>query len=126
MSEPDFYLASTEGYNLEEPRRCWRVKRLATTNRNDFLLARIDPPIVGQAYGLGGRDIDVVVFATRLKGESLFPVNEWPVSVYVVRPLIGDPQLRDQLRQDEFELIAWAELYQTEESARLRGRKKGG
>jgi hypothetical protein len=122
MSEepPHFYLASSEGYDLTEPRRCWRIKRLATNTRSDLLLVRIEPPLVGQKYGLGGRDIDLVVVATRHQGDSLFPVKEWPVFVHVARPLIENPQDHDRLRDEEFESIAWAELYPSEEDARIK------
>ena len=120
MSKPDFYLASTEGYELDEPRRCWRVKRLKTDSRDDLLLVRIDPPLIGQKYGLGGRDINLVLVAPRQQGGSLFPINEWPLYIHVARLLIENPEDRDALRSDEFESIAWAELYRTEEDARLK------
>lgn len=117
MSAPDFYMASSEGY-IDEPRRCWRVKRLATEHRDDFLLVRVNPPILGRVKGQSIHLLDLVLVATRHEGRSLFPITEWPVFVFVARPLVGDPQLRDHLRADETQLIAWAELYRTEEDAR--------
>lgn len=118
--KPDFYLASSEGYGLDDPRRCWRLKRLAGPSRDDFLLIKIDPPLPGQKYGLGSRDLDVVLVATRHEGASLFPINEWPLFVHVARPLIGDAQQRSSLHEEEFESIAWAELYPSEEDARAK------
>ncbi|GAO37568.1 hypothetical protein SCT_3001 [Sulfuricella sp. T08] len=120
MDTPDFYLASSEGYNLEEPRSCKRVKRLRSDSRDDLLLIRIDPPLIGQLYGLGGREIDNVLVATRHKGDSLFPIKGWPVLVHVARLLIDNPDERDQVHDNEFESIAWAELYETETAARLK------
>jgi hypothetical protein len=120
MSEPDFYLASTEGYGLEEPHRCWRLKRLATSQRDDLLLVRIDPPLPGQKYGLGNRDIEMVLVAPRHHGTSLFPIAAWPVYVHVARPLVEAPQLRQSLGSEELEEIAWAELYKTENDARMK------
>lgn len=120
MRDPDFYLASTEGYGLDEPRRCWRIKRLATAGRDDLLLIRIDPPLVGQKYCLGARDLDTVVVATRHRGASLFPIQKWPVYVHVARPVVDHPELRDSLLPEEFESIAWAELYRTEDDARAK------
>ncbi len=120
MERPDFYIASTEGYDMEEPRSCWAVKRITTEQRRDLLLIRIDPPLVGQKYGLGARDVDLVLIAPRHQGGSLFPINEWPQYVHVARPLTDAPQSRDILHSDEMELIAWAELYRTEEEARLK------
>lgn len=122
MSEerPDFYLASSEGYDMAEPRRCWIIKRLTTDQRNDLLLVRIDPPLIGQKYGLGGRDVDQVLMAARHQGASVFPVKEWPVFVHVARPLIENPQDRESLQDGEFESIAWAELYRSEQDARAK------
>lgn len=122
FAQADFYLASSEGYDLEEPRRCWRVKRLMSDHRDDLLLIRIDPPILGQPFGLGACDIDhVVVAATRHVGASLFPPSEWPLYVHVLRLLNDDAAGRDRLREGEYESIAWAELYSSEEAARQVG-----
>jgi hypothetical protein len=118
MKDSDFFLASSEGYGLEQPRSCKRVKRLSSDTRDDLLLVKIAPPLIGQAYGLGARDIDTLIIATRHKGVSLFPIKEWPVFVHVARLLIDNPEERDRVHDDEFKLIAWAELYATEASAR--------
>lgn len=117
---PDFYLASTEGYGLDAPRHCWRIRRVALDKRDDALLVRISPPLIGQKYGLGGRDIDLVIVAPRHQGASLFPVSEWPLYVHVARPKADDAEDRQCFDSGEFELIAWAELYRTEEQARLK------
>ena len=117
MDTPDFFLASSEGYRLEEPRRCKRIKRVKSDNRDDLLLISVEPPLIGQPYGLGGRDIDTVLLATRHKGASLFPIKAWPVFVHVSRLLIDNPADREQIHDNEFELIAWAELYATEAAA---------
>lgn len=119
MSDPDFFLASTEGYGLDEPRRCWRIKRLAMEGRRDLLLIRIEPPLIGQKYDLGV-DLDTVVVATRHREASLFPIQQWPVYVHVARPLVDHPELRDTLLPEELASIAWAELYRTEEDARAK------
>jgi len=120
MKAPDFYLASTEGYDMDVPRRGWRVKRMSTPERDDLLLARIDPPLPGQEYGLGANYIDLVLLATRHKGTSLFPITEWPAFVHVARPLVNDVESRNSLLDSELQNIAWAELYRTEEDARLK------
>jgi len=46
MKDPDFYLASTDYYNLETARRVWGLKRMSGLGRDDSSLARIDPPII--------------------------------------------------------------------------------
>jgi hypothetical protein len=114
----DFYLGSTESYDFTEPRRCRMIKRVGYGDRDDCLLIEIDPPAIGQRYGLGGEDIHFLIVATRLEGDSLFPISEWPVSVYLVRSLVPDPDSRHHFGLDEAEMIDWGELYQTEEELR--------
>lgn len=118
-TKPDFYLASSEGYEMEEPRRGFAVRRLRGDSRDDYLLVRIEPPVIGQPFGLGDRDIDHVVLATRHAGESLFPIQRWPVFVHVARPLVPI-EGRGVLHDDEMESIAWAEIYETEDAARAK------
>jgi hypothetical protein len=120
VNKPDFYMASTDSYGFEEPRCCWKIKRLASAKRKDFLLVRIDPPLPGREHGLQGRDINVVLVATRHQGASLFPITKWPVYVHVARLLVDDPERLVQLQEHEFKSVAWAELYRTEEDARLK------
>jgi hypothetical protein len=74
-----FYLASTDHYNVELPRRIWRLKRMSGPGQEDLWLARIDPPIIDQRHGSEAQNIDIVLLATRHKGASLFPVTQWPV-----------------------------------------------
>lgn len=97
-----------------------RLKRLASESRDDLLLIEIDPPLPGQKYGLGNRDLDVVVVATRHRDASLFPINEWPVSVHVAHVLTDNLRTRNTVREEELESIAWAELYKSEENARFK------
>lgn len=110
---PDFYLASSEGYDLEIPRKCFVIKSTHSDRGDDFLLVSIDPPIIGQKYGLGDKDIDQVILATRHQGDSFFPINNSPMSVHVARILIDNPQNKEVIHNNEMKLIAWAEIYQT-------------
>ena len=112
MSAPDFYLASTDSEVLEEPRRCWRIKRVATGHRDNLLMTRIDPPIPPLKYW-DNLSINLVLLATRHRGASLFPINEWPVYVHVARPLVDNPESRDRFLEGEFASMLWGELYRT-------------
>jgi hypothetical protein len=119
MMPADFYIASSEGYQMDSPRRCKAIKRLRGVDRDDYLLIAIDPPLNGQVFGLGGRDLDQVIIATRHRGDSLFPINAWPVFVHVARLLVPY-EGQDAVGNDEVESFAWAELYPTEEAARAK------
>lgn len=122
---PDFYLASSDSITLEDPRCCWRLQRLSTTNRrDDLLIILVDPAIPGEPFGFKTQ-MNVVVVATRLEGDSLFPISTFPdrpVPVYVARLLIEDAQRegRTTLDANEFELFAWAEVYPSDAEARAK------
>ncbi|MEK7381720.1 MAG: hypothetical protein AAB262_00355 [Elusimicrobiota bacterium] len=120
MNIPDFYLASTESKRFEHPRRCRALKRVCSESRDDLLLIQIEPPLIGQDYGLGSNDINVVAVATRHMGDSLFPIQSWPVYVHVARILTRSPAESEHFKDAELEAIAWAELYRTEEDAQLK------
>jgi hypothetical protein len=47
----------------------------------------------------------------------LFPIKKWPIDVYVLLPLINNPEDVEVLQENECKLIAWAEIHQTELSA---------
>jgi hypothetical protein len=96
------------------------MHRVTNPGRDDLLLIRIDPPLIGQKYGLGEHDIDLVLIATRHLGETLFPIDSWPVYVHVARPLVDVPEKHDKLSTDQYESVAWAELYPTEDAAKRK------
>jgi len=111
---PDFILVSSEGYGLQEPRRCCVIQRVAIGPRKDCLLVHVEPPIIGQPYGLGPHDIDEVILASRDPRESLTSEHPWPAFVHVARfrgERVPDVAV---VNEQDIELIAWAELYQTE------------
>jgi hypothetical protein len=111
----DFYLRLNEGAG--EPRACWCRGRLRDSCRDDWMLVAIEPPVIGQPYGLGGEDIYHLLLATRHQGQGLFPVSQWPASVYVVRLL--NKSILDQREFDnaQTQLIDWGVLHQTYEDA---------
>ena len=110
---PDFWLRSSEGYNLEDARACYKERRLAGRHSDGYMVCEIDPPIIGQPYGLGAGDIDRVVFASRHEGVSLFPIGEWPAYVHVARLTVHLGEHEFALKRDDLRLIAWAELYES-------------
>ena len=114
---PDFYLASSEGYGLESPRKCWVIRPLSLMARDDLLLVRVDPPIIYRDPATGERVIGQAVLAARHKGYSLKSIQAWPVYVHVARIKRPDVPADGQLTPEDVETIAWAELYRTQEAA---------
>lgn len=113
--DADFYLCLNEGAG--EPRACWIKGRRRYGDRDDCMLVAIEPPVIGQTYGLGSEDIYHLLLATRWEGQTLWPISHWPTHVYVLRPL--DKSVIDQPAIDsaQAQLIEWGELHRTYEDA---------
>ncbi|MEX1071622.1 MAG: hypothetical protein WEC37_03260 [Anaerolineales bacterium] len=61
--------------------------------------------------------VKIAILATRYVSHTLFPIDEIPEFVYVLMPLINNPEKRKFIAADEFYLLYWAELYETLEDA---------
>jgi hypothetical protein len=107
MSDPDFNLRFVEGFHEEEPRRCWRVKRMPIGAHNDGLLVSVQPSFSGRLYGLSHVDIPFLLVSPKYQEDSLFPVSQWPEHVYVFLPLIDAPDAQDSLAANEVRKIAF-------------------
>jgi hypothetical protein len=81
--------------------------------RDDHMLIEITPPLAGQSYGLGGKDIERLILSARWQGVSLFPVTEWPSAVYVSRILDETVTKTHAFTQDQVEVIAWGTIFLT-------------
>jgi hypothetical protein len=115
---PDFFL-STAGENegLTTPRACWQKARLKDPARDDHMLVEIEPPVIGQNYGLGSQDITNLILSSRYEGFSLFPVKEWPCHVYVSRILDATVIRTLAFTRDQIEIIAWGRIFRTLDEA---------
>jgi len=115
---PTFFLhAKGEYEELSYPRPCWTVARLTSSVRDDYMLVRIDPPLVGQRFGLGEEDLHYLVLASRLQGDTLFPVSCWPCPVYVMRLLADGPIAAGSLLDSQIELITIGLVFRTLDEA---------
>ena len=106
-----------ETYAPEGPRECRGIGRLRDRNRDDYLLVEVAPPLIGQRYGLGSRDISQLLLSSRLHGDTLFPITRWPIPVYVT--LIVDDQClhTHEFTADQVRLVAWGRLFPSYEGA---------
>jgi hypothetical protein len=112
--EPAFYLASGETAAPFGPIKCFVEERLSGRKEgDDYLRVRIEPPIIGQPYGLGEKDIEDVVLATRYAGSTLHPINEWPMVVFVCRIVNEKIRGTGKASAEDLEVILIGELYQT-------------
>lgn len=112
LKKPDFFLsAAGEHAELSNPRACWVKSRLKDDVRDDYMLIEIEPPLIGQRYGLGGRDITHLIIATRHQGFTLFPITEWPSYVYIFRVLDETIIGETSFTPNQVEMIAWGMIY---------------
>lgn len=118
---PSFYLVSTDSLPLLSPRKCFIQERMTADcvppREDDYLRVRVEPPIMGQPYGLVNKDIEDVVLATRWKGATLHPVSKWPMHVFVCR--IIDEKIRGSGKASpgDLEVILIGDLYPTRDEA---------
>lgn len=112
IQDPDFFLcAKGEHDDLSDPCACWRCKRLRDNIRDDYLVVDIEPPIIGQRYGPGDKDITQIILATRHEGVTLFPITEWPAHVYVCRILDDAILSQDVFEEHQVEMITWGSYF---------------
>lgn len=121
---PAFFLTTAGEYKLlSKPRACSFVRRLRDVNRDDYMLVRIDPPLIGQSFGLGGNDITELLLATRHQGFSLFPPHRGAKEVYVARIVDSVVLAAESFSRDQVQLIAWGTIFDDLEMATARARE---
>ena len=117
---PNFWMTSAgeDRGDLARPRACRVRGHLRHWAHRECLLVHVDPPVIGQPFGLGGQDIDELVLSPRHRGAVLEPPSEWPLYVFVLRSLDGDV-VRDLAIScpEQIEIISWAKLFRTEDEA---------
>jgi hypothetical protein len=111
-----YYLSSLDSYVLETTRTCDFLRFMHFTTGKECVLAKVDPPIPGQQFGIT-EDIATVVLANRHEGDTLSNILEFPCFVHVARPLINNLDQKDFLTASDVENIAWGELYRTRHDA---------
>ena len=115
---PDFYLTSSEGYSLEAVRACYKERRFINGHSDGYMLCEIDPPLLGQAYGLSDQNLHNVVLASRHIEQSIFTINEWPAYVHVAKLKNAVNTDTFTITDNDIESIGWAEIYDSSPTAK--------
>jgi hypothetical protein len=123
-NKPDFFLSGAGEMtgDLSNPRACWTKGRLRDEVRDDHMLVEIEPPLIGQTYGLGGHDITNLIISSRHQGYSLFPIGEWPCHVYIARILDESITKTLVFTREQVEVIAWGMIFPTIEEAKAQAK----
>lgn len=122
---PDFFLSAAGEVtgDLAAPRACWIKGRARDEFRDDHMLIEVEPPVIGQPYGLGAQDLTNLVITARFEGSTLFPVGEWPCHVYVARILDQSITKAFTFSKGQIELIAWGMIFPTLEEANTKSKE---
>jgi hypothetical protein len=122
---PDFFLGSSEHRgDWAIARSCWIVDSLRKEDGGECLLVSISPPVIGQRFGLGDKDISSLILAPRHKGVVLTQKVEQPVPVLIYRMLESNANTQPLVRNSDIEMSAWGEIYPTLEAAECAGKIK--
>ena len=107
----NFYLISTELRDPYEPRTCRIVKRLRSELRDDLALVEVEPPLPRHVYDTS-EDVRLLILASRHQGDSIFPVRQWPLPVYVCRLKGKDEPEGDTIASEDLVILDWGEVRQ--------------
>jgi hypothetical protein len=116
MAGPTYFLSSLESARFAPVRSCVVRRVVHFDTGKEALLVDVDPAVVGQDFGRS-TDISTVLLAARHEGQGVDPVTEFPCFVHIA---ISDDtgSASTPIRADDFQTIAWGELYRTAEDAR--------
>jgi hypothetical protein len=122
---PDFYLGSTEHCgDWARARACWLERRFEWkpswlerfTRRKrgrEYILITVDPPVIGQPYGMGDKDIVALVLAPRYASVPFPESINRRTDVLVYRILNASVLTQQIARASDLVLEAWGEVYPT-------------
>lgn len=102
MEDFTFNLSLNEGYFEEDPRKC-RCERRVTVieHRTTAMLVSVSPPYSGERYCIDTPEIKFALVGPRFGGDSLFPINTWPMPVNISLPVIARPEMRESISYKE-------------------------
>ena len=119
MKDADFFIsAAGENRELADPRACVIKARLRDQIRDDHMLIEVEPPVIGQPYGLGDRNILCLVLSPFYVGSRFFPVSEWPCHVYIARLLDESVTKTLAFTRDQVQVIAWGTIFPSLDQAK--------
>ena len=116
---PDFFLGSSEQRDEWAEARACRIRgQLDGPHGAEYVWIQIDPPVIGQPYGLESEDIRDLLISPHYEGSSLVSPINYPVPVYVYRVLNTDILANLTFQAEDVALVAWGEIYETKEAAK--------
>lgn len=113
LAEPDCFLTSGEEVFWSQPRAAWRLGVAAGPDpHRSLLVLRIDPPAIGQRFGLGGEDVREIVVTPVTRRDSVDPLRP-PVDVHLLLPRRPWTPDVDRLGEADLSLVGRGKLVST-------------
>jgi hypothetical protein len=113
LAEPTCFLTSGEDVFWSQPRAAWRLGVAAGPDpHRSLLVLRIDPPAIGQGFGLGGEDVREVVVTPVTPRDSVDPLR-LPVDVHLLLPRRPWSPGTERLEREDLRLVSRARLVST-------------
>lgn len=113
-----YYLSSLDSQLFGPARKCTIRHYFEFDGGRTGALVDLTPPPIGQNFNRAN-DISCFILIGRFKGEQISKIKRFPYFVYVVLPpedAVVNPEAFDP---HTFPIVAWAELYRTEDDARI-------
>lgn len=107
MPMPTYYLSSLDSYALETVRTCRFLAFKRFDTGKNCALAELDPPIVGQQFGLAD-DVSEVILASRHEGDDIGNIQGFPCFVHVARLVADSIADQDVISAADLQNLAWA------------------
>jgi len=119
------FLASTEhGGDWARVRCCLVVESIKDAKGQEYLWVKIDPPVIGQPFGLGSEDIHDLLLTPRYEKSPLHPIAQSPLLVQVFRLINKTELTKEVINPQDMTLAAWSEIYATRAEADLVSREE--
>jgi hypothetical protein len=114
----DLFLGSSDSRgDFARARAAFARARLVGPNNGEYLWIRVDPPVIGQPFGRGEKDVHDLIVSPHLQGSTLFPVSGFPLYVYIYVALTDRVFEELRFEKEDVSMAAWGELYLTFEAA---------
>lgn len=112
-----YYLSSLESIRFETVRECRVVGMVTFDTGKDAIVARIDPPVIGQDFNRPD-DLRTVILVARHEDVSVDPISEFPCFVSIAIESDGY-EVKSPIWSQDLQIIGWGELYRTHHDAEI-------
>jgi hypothetical protein len=116
--KPDFFMTFGEDRTPRPVSKCWILaSKCKLGDRDDIFIVKVDPTIRYEDKQIGTMEFSVLAIASRLSGTTIEHNVQWPLCVYVSRLKGEFDPISKEIALEQAELIMWAELHNSMESA---------